>query len=88
MEIKLTIVEKVEYEREYISEVTGEFDILSNSDDQVLIKSEKGSFYIITWKPGHKSIDIENINWITNSILCKKRKKKYYNRTGFKKGEI
>ena len=60
----------------------GDFEIVVNhQNESLLIKNRQGLYFTIT--RGRKGrITVEDISWIVDGILLKKKKQKYFNKNG------
>jgi len=84
----MTVLERLEKNRAELTEDIGEFKIIANSNNrEFLIKNLKG-FYFKVIEENKNSMIIEDVTWVANGILCKKKKKRFINKTGSTKGDI
>jgi len=85
----MTTLEKLEelHPHYNISSIIGEYKTICENNNEVLIQNFRGFYYIVKEK-GFSRLVLEDITWVANGILCKKKKRKFYNKTGTTKGEI
>lgn len=67
----------------------GEYKVLSEIKKSILLKTKIGEYFELTLDPSKRdgSLILKDVTWIAEAILNKKKKQKYYNKIGFRKGE-
>lgn len=85
----MSITENLEMIKDELEGDIGEYKILSEIKKSMLLKTNRGEYFELTLDPSKKdgSLILKDVTWIAEAILRRKKKQKYYNKIGFRKGE-
>lgn len=83
----MSITQQLELIREDIEYEIGQFEIMGENDNELLIKANDGCYFIAKKNTLTKRFLIEDITWVVDKILSKKKKQKYINDSR-RKGEF
>ena len=71
----MSITQQLELIREDIEYEIGQFEIMGENDNELLIKANDGCYFIAKKNTLTKRFLIEDITWVVDKILSKKKNK-------------